>query len=675
MEWFQLRPQSIAALAEFTLCLVFALYLLSISNKTRDGYLITGMFMLHAVYNAVSFFRNSSFDTFAYAYAVWVHSIILVILALYHLYFCYSYRENPYPREMRLVLLVSAVVLCGGLFFHRIGYPWTFPIQLVISIWIVVVFMRKTIWSVGPLPEAENLNSLVSSMRFKRILLTLKNPVHRDTKAYRVFAMWCLLLVLAWLNANLGMFKIIPGWWEQLHHAIYLVLLTWVMINYMSYAEEKTTFLAKLVGLFMCLTLVLLGMLGFLLYGLDNNMVAEDPNKEKALRILAYLIPLSTLIIVLVFPAFFKSNLLRPLSYVLNGVKRVNAGELKVEVPVEVQDEIGLLAEQFNHMTASLRRYAEQMESLVSKRTEELERKSFELEMQKQELQHTLTNLQSAQAQLVQSEKMASLGELTAGIAHEIQNPLNFVNNFSDLSAELLEELSKELQQKPNMQPEVATILSDLKQNLTKINQHGRRADSIVKGMLQHSRKSTGHKEATDINALADEYLRLSYHGLRAKDKSFYATFHTDFDPKVGQVEVVPQDFGRVLLNLFNNAFYAVQQKKYRQPEDFQPTVSVSTRRVGNKVEVKIKDNGPGIPKESAGRIFQPFFTTKPSGQGTGLGLSLSFDIITKGHGGKLTFTTEEGQYTEFVISVPIKQQQEVLRDSADQTSRPEPVR
>jgi len=337
-------------------------------------------------------------------------------------------------------------------------------------------------------------------------------------------------------------------------------------------------------------------------------------------------------------------------------VQRVNAGELRVEVPVEVQDEIGALAQQFNHMTASLRRYAEQMESLVAKRTVELERKSLELEQQKAQLQHTLDNLKATQAQLVQSEKMASLGELTAGIAHEIQNPLNFVNNFTELSTELVADLRQEIVQQlePGRRDGTATILSDLEQNLGKIYQHGLRADAIVKGMLQHSRKSTGHKEPTDINALADEYLRLAYHGLRAKDKSFNASLVTDFDKKLGLVEVVPQDLGRVLLNLFNNAFYAVQQKQQKKEQAYQPEVSVSTRRLADAVEIRVRDNGPGIPKEAANRIFQPFFTTKPAGQGTGLGLSLSFDIVTKGHGGKLSFDTAEGQYTEFTIQLPV---------------------
>jgi two-component system NtrC family sensor kinase len=273
-------------------------------------------------------------------------------------------------------------------------------------------------------------------------------------------------------------------------------------------------------------------------------------------------------------------------------------------------------------------------------------------------LEKAYQELKSTQAQLIQSEKMASLGELTAGIAHEIQNPLNFVNNFSEVSNELIGEMVDEVD-KGNTE-DVKAIAQDVKQNLEKILHHGKRADSIVKGMLQHSRVSTGHKELTDINALADEYLRLSYHGMRAKDKNFNATFQTDFDDTIRKINIVPQDIGRVLLNLFNNAFYAVQQKK--NPTGFQnlsglnnyePTVFVCTKKVDSKVEIHVKDNGIGIPQKVVDKIFQPFFTTKPTGQGTGLGLSLSYDII-KAHGGEIRVETKEGEGAEFVIQLPI---------------------
>ena len=278
------------------------------------------------------------------------------------------------------------------------------------------------------------------------------------------------------------------------------------------------------------------------------------------------------------------------------------------------------------------------------------------LQKQKQQTEMTLEELKTTQAQLVQSEKMASLGELTAGIAHEIQNPLNFVNNFSDLNKELLEELKEEV--KKGNTEEVKELADSIIDNEEKINHHGRRADAIVKGMLQHSRKNTGQKEPTNINALCDEYLRLSYHGLRAKDRSFTAGFTTDFDTRIGEINVVPQDIGRVLLNLFNNAFYAVNEKKSPQPlkgSEYKPLVSVTTREInspsgaGGKIEIVVQDNGNGIPQRMTDKIFQPFFTTKPTGEGTGLGLSLSYDII-KAHGGEIRVESEEGKGTRFVI-------------------------
>ena len=290
-----------------------------------------------------------------------------------------------------------------------------------------------------------------------------------------------------------------------------------------------------------------------------------------------------------------------------------------------------------------------------------------ESKRQKEAIQTTLTELKAAQTQLIQSEKMASLGELTAGIAHEIQNPLNFVNNFSEVNIELIEELKGERQKvegERNTQLE-DELLNDLSINLEKINHHGKRADAIVKGMLQHSRSSTGIKEPTDINALADEYLRLSYHGLRAKDKSFNATMKTDFDESIGKINIVPQEIGRVILNLISNAFYVVDEKKKApQPSrnefgtgseggvPYESTVSVSTKKMGDKVEIKVSDNGNGIPQKVLDKIFQPFFTTKPTGQGTGLGLSLSYDIV-KAHGGEIKVNTRENEGTEFTISLP----------------------
>jgi signal transduction histidine kinase len=320
----------------------------------------------------------------------------------------------------------------------------------------------------------------------------------------------------------------------------------------------------------------------------------------------------------------------------------------------------------FGAQSQSLRLKLFEVEQLSTENQLILFNQNETLEKQVQErtsaLNQSLENLKSTQSQLIQSEKMASLGEITAGIAHEIQNPLNFVNNFSEVSIELISELVEEVEN--GNTAEVKLIAKDVQQNLEKINNHGKRADAIVKGMLQHSRSSSGVKELTDLNALCDEYLRLNYHGLRAKDKSFDADCQTDFDSNLPKVNVIPQNIGRVLLNLINNAFYAVNESAKTTPrsQDYKPTVKVGTiysplqggpdsYREG--VKISIKDNGPGIPDAIKEKIFQPFFTTKPPGSGTGLGLSLSYDII-KAHGGELTVQSKEGEGTEFVIQLPI---------------------
>ena len=301
-----------------------------------------------------------------------------------------------------------------------------------------------------------------------------------------------------------------------------------------------------------------------------------------------------------------------------------------------------------------------ELEELVAERT-------AELTQQKEELEHTLDVLRSAQAQLIQSEKMASLGELTAGIAHEIQNPLNFVNNFSEINQELLVEMNEEIE-KENLD-QVKLIAKDVIENEQKINHHGKRAEAIVRGMLQHSRTSSGVKEPTDINALADEYLRLAYHGLRAKDKSFNADFKTDFDSNLPRINVIPQDIGRVILNLITNAFYAAPlppEGGFKDPNYVhKPMVIVKTSLIppsetspelsgAGRALISVCDNGPGIPSHIMDKIFQPFFTTKPTGQGTGLGLSMSYEIVTKGHGGKLKVENNPGGGATFTIILPI---------------------
>jgi two-component system, NtrC family, sensor kinase len=292
---------------------------------------------------------------------------------------------------------------------------------------------------------------------------------------------------------------------------------------------------------------------------------------------------------------------------------------------------------------------------LLEETIEELEQKRRAIEETNAALTKSLDELKAAQAQLIQSEKMASLGELTAGIAHEIQNPLNFVNNFSEVNLDLIRDLKSEIRN--NNVDEVNALATDIESNSEKINHHGKRAADIVKGMLQHSRTSSGQKELTDINAIADEYLRLAYHGLRAKDKSFNAKFETHLDPTLPMLNVIPQDIGRVLLNLINNAFYAISEnskvESQKSGSGYEPTVIVTTKKLIDIIEISVKDNGNGIRDSIKEKIFQPFFTTKPTGQGTGLGLSLSYDIV-KAHGGELRVETKEGGGSEFIIKLPV---------------------
>jgi signal transduction histidine kinase len=292
------------------------------------------------------------------------------------------------------------------------------------------------------------------------------------------------------------------------------------------------------------------------------------------------------------------------------------------------------------------------MLQLENERKELELRKATELKTAYSELKDTHENLMATQQQLVVQQKLASLGALTAGIAHEIKNPLNFINNFSEISAELLDELKTELQN--HNTEEVIGIAESLKQNLDKINHHGKRADSIVKGMLLHSRGSSGEKILTDINELLDQYVNLAYHGMRAQNKEFNITIERDYDTTLEKINIVPQDISRVFLNIINNACYAAYDKKKKNGEnDFSPMLKVSTKNFAESVEIKIADNGNGIPKDIRDKIFQPFFTTKPTGDGTGLGLSLSYDIVTKVHNGNINFVSEDKKYTEFIITLP----------------------
>jgi len=360
--------------------------------------------------------------------------------------------------------------------------------------------------------------------------------------------------------------------------------------------------------------------------------------------------------------ALVARSITRPLVALAAASEEIARGNLESPLPpVRSQDEVGRLTATFARMQSELRRsigelaeYSRTLEQKVEERTHELREKNTALE-------ETLHRLRQTQEQLVAQEKLASLGALTAGIAHEIKNPLNFVNNFAELSVELIEELRRERQSRRGVLPaesvgEVEGLLADLEQNVGKIREHGQRADRIVANMLQHSRGVSGEKRPTDLNQLLDEYVGLAYHGVRAQDPSFNTAFETLYDPVLAPVPVIAEDLSRAFLNLLNNACYAVREKQRRGVPGYAPVIRVQTRDRGDRVEIRIRDNGTGIPAASREKIFHPFFTTKPAGQGTGLGLSISHDVVVQEHGGELTFDSLEGEYTEFVISLPKKE-------------------
>ena len=378
-------------------------------------------------------------------------------------------------------------------------------------------------------------------------------------------------------------------------------------------------------------------MSGDILIAFSTNEINKT---KKSIRLTSLLVGACILLVGMIISFWLSKNISKPVVALSNAAKKVGKGDLTPVVTNYANDEIGELAQVFNNMVQAL-----------SKTRQELKNTNETLSATNKTLSATLNNLKSTQAQLIHAEKMASLGELTAGIAHEIQNPLNFINNFSEVNTELIDEIlnSSDI----NISEEIKLLCNDIKANNSKIIYHGKRADAIVKGMLQHSRTSSGQKELTDINDLCDEYLRLSYHGLRAKDKSFNADFKTDFDKSIDKINIVSQDIGRVLLNLINNAFYSVTEKRETADESYKPVVSIQTKKLNGTIEIIVSDNGNGIPQNIVDKIFQPFFTTKPTGIGTGLGLSISYDIITKEHNGTIKAESREGEGTRFIITLP----------------------
>jgi signal transduction histidine kinase len=357
--------------------------------------------------------------------------------------------------------------------------------------------------------------------------------------------------------------------------------------------------------------------------------------------------------------ALLARRMVVPIRRLQDGADRLGSGEHGAPIVIRTGDEIEILAERFNQMAAKVRESHDTLEARVEARTEALQASEQAAREARVAAERALADLRRAQDRLVETQKLAALGQLTAGIAHEIKNPLNFVNNFAELSGELIDELQNALAAEggslsEGTRAEIEDLTRTLNANLARIAEHGRRADSIVKNMLLHSRSGAGERRPADLNALVEEALNLAYHGARAANPDFNVTLHRDFDPAAGALDVYPQELTRVLLNLFANGFYAVRERQQRGGDpDYAPTVAVATQARGDRVEIRVRDNGTGIPESVRARIFDPFFTTKPAGEGTGLGLSLSHDIIVKQHAGSFEVESEPGAFTEFVIGLP----------------------
>ena len=559
----------------------------------------------------------------------------------------YLFPEIAFNRERKAVFYTTAGICLSfiGLivWFHFIqnqqglssktysGFvnPLAGLFGVLTAIWALIVYIRKSLYFRGRKPSYVLPSKLLAGCTFFMLLIS-------------------------------GLF-IYPGaqnLWVILTYTYGIWILVQIkVLIFIIYSAFPIRFLPKMVGFVFASVMAILSVAVMILVPFTTN--AENPvnlaqrifDQQTLLRLM-FIILGSAIFVLLIFSLILRVSLIIPLKRLLLGIQQADKGDLKVKVPYVMLDEIGIVTRNFNGMVQSLKqskdeltKYANTLESQVYQRTSDL-RKS-------------LVDLQASQNQLIQSEKMASLGELTAGIAHEIQNPLNFVNNFSEVSNELILELKEEIEN--GNYEEVKAIAKNIEENQLRINYHGKRADAIVKGMLQHSRTNSGQKSPVDVNALVDEFLRLAYHGFRARDIAFNATLKSDYDTAIEVINVIPQDLGRVILNLINNALYAVNEKRKQTTGDYEPTVTVTTRKInfvetfGNiaKLEIIVKDNGIGIPQQILEKIYQPFFTTKPAGQGTGLGLSLSYDII-KAHGGELKVETRENEGSEFVISLPI---------------------
>ncbi len=653
MENFLLSSFSLMALIILLTALVFFVAL--IRSPYRAGYkrwmmiYFIGLLSWHSMgFISGGFHSELREMTYRFTNTFFNMGLSISLVAIIHI--SYLFPEPGFDRERKWVSPIS-LLICSFYVFGILWYHFLRNQQGANST-NYGAFVNGLSGIVSLL-----INSWATLVFFRKYLLFRKHKSQYSTPCFLLGSaqLFIVIISLLFISPGAGHPMVLPlyiyGLW---------LLLQLQCILFIVYSVFPIPFKTKLLGFTLATVMAILSVTIMAIVPFTTNSeapenlaqrIADQPTLQK----LTMVIMSSFVFIIWMFPVILKTNLIEPLNKLVQGMKKANEGDLSVSLPEGVLDEIGIVTRNFNKMVASLKVSKEELENYANTLEQQVEKRT-------EELSNSLKELKSTQTQLIQSEKLASLGELTAGIAHEIQNPLNFVNNFSELSVDLAQEIKEEIDKIEIQEKDKAyldELLTDLGQNQEKINLHGKRASSIVTGMLQHARTSTGAKEPTDINALADEYLRLSYHGLRAKDPNFNAKMVTDFDPAVGKVDVIPQDIGRVLLNLINNAFYAVMQRERQLPESlklsgsYMPTVAISTQKTDSQIIIKITDNGTGIPDDVKAKIFQPFFTTKPTGQGTGLGLSLAYDIVTKGHGGTMRLETKEGEGAEFVIQLP----------------------
>lgn len=639
MEWLQPEPASIAPLAELMFGLVITLYLLATPHKSKDAWVITVHYGLFTALYLAAFINTATLQASWHEQAEAVQFLILAILTTYNLWFAYVFWFNPFPKEMVVLVGLAAALYSISVFTGKSAIIWTFPLFMFLSCWIMVIFLRKAVW-VAYREKSKSNDSTKSTHWLKTLIREIRNPSNQNSKLCLGFAFCYLIYFLVSVDATLGNLGLISKWWYVHVQVLIFLYITLEMLVYINHAKETTTLLVKLVGIFLCLTLIILGLLGFLLYGLD----ASSQTDRDSLKTLAILIPIATCIIVLGAPLFFHSSLLHPLRMVVKGVQAVNQGDLSIQIPVVVHDEIGTLAESFNRMTTSLQTYSQEMESLVGQRTSELEKKSLQMQQQKEELQDALEQLKSVQAQLVAND--AQKTRFFDNITHEFRTPLTLI-----LSP--LEQLLYKNEDRPELQAHLQVIKRNAGQLLRLINQLLYTAKLKAGG--SGVKLQTGNIGAC-IEGLTGSFLPM------AAGKNIRLLYHNHLN---GPYAFDSEKLEHIGYNLLSNAL------KFT-PENGQ--VVVSLQQANHKgalgmagVVLSVSDNGIGIAQDKLPYIFDRFFQANAhhrfSQAGTGIGLSLVKELVEV-LDGKITVESQPGTYTNFTVELPFKPIQDEIQEA-----------